>query len=336
MITKRIITKCAAVLFSLALLASCGDGEQGSASAPGVWRGAESSLAETSAVSAAGTVTASATVTAADVTTPAPDVTAPAAETTTAAAVTTPAATAAPAETTTAVIEDSDESVHEHIWVAADCENPKTCKLCGATEGKKNGHDWQEATCTEPQTCTRCGKTQGTALGHSWKAATLSRPRTCTRCNATEGDRLTYNYQFDGYVNTAKDPLNLRMNPDSGATVVTTIPRGTQIQIYYCGLPDWYYTKYSGFEGYVMAQYISSYPPNGGGNSGGIYYMGKGYVNTVKDPLNLRSAPSTSASILTKIPKGTYVEVYLSNTDGWYCVNYNGYSGYAMSQYIAF
>jgi len=39
-------------------------------------------------------------------------------------------------------------------------------------------HAWTDATCTEPKTCSVCGKTEGEALGHSMDAAT----RTCTIC----------------------------------------------------------------------------------------------------------------------------------------------------------
>jgi len=53
-----------------------------------------------------------------------------------------------------------------HNWVDADCDTPKTCSVCGETEGEALGHDWVYATCTEPDTCNRCGETQGEALGH--------------------------------------------------------------------------------------------------------------------------------------------------------------------------
>ena len=46
----------------------------------------------------------------------------------------------------------------EHQWQEADCENPKTCSLCGETEGNALGHDWQGGDCQNPQVCARCGK----------------------------------------------------------------------------------------------------------------------------------------------------------------------------------
>ena len=37
--------------------------------------------------------------------------------------------------------------VGEHDWTAADCENPKTCSGCGATEGEALGHDYENGIC---------------------------------------------------------------------------------------------------------------------------------------------------------------------------------------------
>ena len=75
-----------------------------------------------------------------------------------------------------------------HQWKEATCTEPKTCTVCGATEGEASGHVWGEAACTEPRTCTVCGATEGEARGHEWKDATCTEPKTCTVCGATEGD----------------------------------------------------------------------------------------------------------------------------------------------------
>ncbi len=52
----------------------------------------------------------------------------------------------------------------EHDFEDATCEKPKTCKKCGATEGKPLGHDFMDATTDAPKTCRRCGKTEGEPL----------------------------------------------------------------------------------------------------------------------------------------------------------------------------
>ncbi len=81
--------------------------------------------------------------------------------------------------------------VLSHEWIEADCENPKTCKLCGTTEGEKGGHKWKEATCTDPKTCEICNKTEGTVASHSWENATCTDPKTCSVCGLTEGEALS-------------------------------------------------------------------------------------------------------------------------------------------------
>lgn len=50
----------------------------------------------------------------------------------------------------------------KHEWKEADCYTPKTCQLCGLTEGDvTEDHQWKEATTDAPKTCSICGKTEG-------------------------------------------------------------------------------------------------------------------------------------------------------------------------------
>ena len=65
--------------------------------------------------------------------------------------------------------------------------------LCGASkmvEVAAVGHDWNEADCYSPKTCDICGETQGNSLGHEWVDATYDAPKTCDRCGETEGEAL--------------------------------------------------------------------------------------------------------------------------------------------------
>ena len=38
----------------------------------------------------------------------------------------------------------------DHDWYLADCMSPKTCGICGATEGEIGDHVWANATCAKP------------------------------------------------------------------------------------------------------------------------------------------------------------------------------------------
>ena len=102
-----------------------------------------------------------------------------------------------------------EEADHEHDWAKATCTEPKTCKICGATEGEPKGHkveEWKttrKATCTATGTktgvCERCGETvsktikaKGHKAGDKWKTIqeptssdrTLIRVKRCERCGA--------------------------------------------------------------------------------------------------------------------------------------------------------
>lgn len=100
----------------------------------------------------------------------------------------------------------SDET---HIWKEATCTEPKTCMICGATEGEAAGHQWKEATCTAPKTCTVCGETEGEALGHDWIEATITAPKTCSRCGETEGEPLSIsNYSALDFMSVTKSDFS--------------------------------------------------------------------------------------------------------------------------------
>ena len=66
-------------------------------------------------------------------------------------------------------------------------------------------HDWIEADCTNPRTCSICGETNGVALGHYWQLPTFETPYLCLRCGAENGDKLpSFAFsrgRFDKYAN---------------------------------------------------------------------------------------------------------------------------------------
>ena len=71
-----------------------------------------------------------------------------------------------------------------HSFEEATCSMPKTCLLCGVTEGEMLGHNWQNANCTAAKTCIRCGEREGDALGHSLNTddGDCSTSIVCTEC----------------------------------------------------------------------------------------------------------------------------------------------------------
>ena len=76
-----------------------------------------------------------------------------------------------------------------------------TCSVCGdsyeADRLPALGHSWTDADCTDPKTCTVCGTTEGEALGHNYVDGY------CTRCGSFDGSfslGLTFAAYNGGYM----------------------------------------------------------------------------------------------------------------------------------------
>ncbi len=65
-------------------------------------------------------------------------------------------------------------------------------------------------------------------------------------------------------------------------------------------------------------------------------YLGKGYVATNDDDLNLRKEAATDSKVLTTIPKNTKLELYSSENSDWYFTTYQGKEGYVSADWVAF
>ena len=102
-----------------------------------------------------------------------------------------------------AAVDETAED-HEHVWAEATCTAPKTCSVCGKTEGTALGHKvekWKtkvKPTCTEKGTktgkCTRCGETVSKsvkATGHTVEKWTTTVKATCTKAGTKTGKCVT-------------------------------------------------------------------------------------------------------------------------------------------------
>lgn len=98
-----------------------------------------------------------------------------------------------------------------HEWADATCETPKTCSICGETEGEALGHNTNGTVEHKDATCTENGVVGGTycdvcnegkeaaekvieAAGHDWGAATCTSAAKCKLCTATTGEALGHDY----------------------------------------------------------------------------------------------------------------------------------------------
>ena len=84
-----------------------------------------------------------------------------------------------------------------HSWTDATCKTPKTCGVCGLTEGETAGHVWIDATCTSPKTCSACGETEGMSAGHKYSSADCVSPKVCSACGEVSGSALGHEYDGD-------------------------------------------------------------------------------------------------------------------------------------------
>ena len=140
-------------------------------------------------------------------------------------------------------------------------------------------------------------------------------------------------------VTTASGSLNLRKKASSSATILTTIPRHTIIDVLDID-GTWTKVTYNGKTGYVKSTFLTylddtadtpSVPDTPAEEKDPAYAR----VTTESGSLNLRKKASSSASILTTIPRHEVIEV-ISRDGKWTKVTYNGKTGYVMSSFLTF
>ncbi len=78
----------------------------------------------------------------------------------------------------------------EHDWAPATCTEPKTCKLCQATEGTPLTHTGGKATCKGKAVCVLCQQPYGELADHVWVEATCTDAAYCSVCDMENGYKL--------------------------------------------------------------------------------------------------------------------------------------------------
>jgi uncharacterized protein YgiM (DUF1202 family) len=115
--------------------------------------------------------------------------------------------------------------------------------------------------------------------------------------------------------------VNFRSGPGTGYSVIQVIPRNSTVNTTGAVQNGFTRLTYNGVTGWVASQYLS-----GSGD------LGTATVNS--GPLNLRSAPNTTSSVVALMPIGATVTITGSLTNGFYPVTYNGTAGYAFAEYL--
>ncbi len=140
---------------------------------------------------------------------------------------------------------------------------------------------------------------------------------------------------------TASGSLNLRASASTGADILTTIPRLATVTVLTRG-DDWCQVAYGAYGGYVQTAFLSFAGSTGDTGNADSTEDTDGadasatvtaWVYTASGSLNLRASASSSAQVLTAIPRLAQVTL-LSQDVTWCRLSYGGYTGYAMTAYL--
>ncbi len=128
------------------------------------------------------------------------------------------------------------------------------------------------------------------------------------------------------YVVNCDEFITLRLAPSTSAEALAQIPLGARVEYIEGAAEGFYKVRYNGQEGYALAAYLSSSQ-----KSDTARVM---HVVDCDEWISLRIAPDTSTRKLTEIPLGAEVEFLEIASNGFYEIRYNGYTGYALAQYL--
>lgn len=151
------------------------------------------------------------------------------------------------------------------------------------------------------------------------------------------------------------DALRMRSKPSTGSSILTTLYKGTKVEILSAEENGWYKVSYNGKEGYMSADWLnvvvtastqapstapSEEPPaedppaqEPAAEEPAVITVNSTAVVT-DGPLNIRTGPGTGydkAGLLLRGDKVTVLEIL----DGWYKVSAKGSEGYVSARFIA-
>lgn len=151
------------------------------------------------------------------------------------------------------------------------------------------------------------------------------------------------------------DALRMRSKPNTGSSILTTLYKGTKVEILSAEENGWYKVSYNGKEGYMSADWLnvvvtastqapstapSEEPPaedppaqEPAAEEPAVITVNSTAVVT-DGPLNIRTGPGTGydkAGLLLRGDKVTVLEIL----DGWYKVSAKGSEGYVSARFIA-
>ncbi len=136
----------------------------------------------------------------------------------------------------------------------------------------------------------------------------------------------TPTFKIGGYaqVSNVTTYANLRANSGTSYTILTTIPKGTVLNLtnYSNG---WYQVVCNGKTGWICESVLAAIPSNQYVTVNGAY------------SLNIRATSSTTAQIIGVLSQGQYAQKLAQTSDGsWYKICINGIQGWSSSKYLTY
>lgn len=128
------------------------------------------------------------------------------------------------------------------------------------------------------------------------------------------------------FVVNCKESITLRTSPSVYAAEICQIPLGSAVS--YLGYEEngFYYIQYNGQTGYSLASYLST--------EYSTAYSTYWVVNC-NQSITLRKIPSVDGPEICQMPLGAAVTFISRADNGFYCVEYNGQTGYALASYLS-
>lgn len=134
-----------------------------------------------------------------------------------------------------------------------------------------------------------------------------------------------------GTVTETTDELNLRAGPALNAEIINVMRPGATVEITGEGENGFYPVVYAGQSGFAYGYYLSGMDAGDGPVTPGGQ---QGEANVVDGPVNFRTGPSTSDTVISVIPDGALVALTGDSANGFVSLTYTDRTGWAAAEFV--
>lgn len=133
------------------------------------------------------------------------------------------------------------------------------------------------------------------------------------------------------WVVNCQESITLRKVPSVSGAEICQMPLGAAVTWLSKADNGFYCVEYMGQTGYALASYLSA-----DASYGGYTYSSRCQVVNCQKSITLRTSPSIYAGEIMQMPLGACVNYLGFGGNGFYQVEYNGKTGYALASYLRF